>query len=248
MSGVGIIVGSGLAWLEADIDWQQSADTPWGRPSGPIGTLTLNGCAARVIARHGVSHTIAPHEINYRANVWALKALGVEHVIGVCIVGAIAAGFRPGDVAVPDQLIDYTWGRESSFGDQGDGIPHVEFTLPFDASLAGRLAAAAGDLGLEPRSGVYAVTQGPRLETAAEIDRLERDGCAMVGMTAMPEAVLAREAGLNYAVLAAAVNYAAGRSPSATPIHSELEATATIAMQRMFAVIERTIPDLAVTL
>lgn len=246
-AGIAVIVGSGLSSLGIDVDWLETPQTRWGPPSSPIGRIRLAGHEVLLLARHGRDHSIAPHVVNYRANVWALRDAGVRAVIGANIVGAIAPGFRPGDIAVPEQLIDYTWGREATFGDLGEGIPHIDFTVPFDPGLRGSLAAVAADLGFGPCGGIYGVTQGPRLETAAEIDRLDRDGCAMVGMTAMPEASLAREAGLSYAIVAAAVNYAAGRSPTGASIHQELAATAADGMRKVLQVIEAAMADVEST-
>jgi purine nucleoside phosphorylase len=168
----------------------------------------------------------------------------VRTCIGLNVVGAIAPGFAPGDLAVPDQLIDYTWGRAGTFGAAGT-VVHVDFTEPFDAVLRGRLARAVTDCGYAVHGGTYGVTQGPRLETAAEIDRLERDGCAMVGMTALPEAALARELGWAYAICAVAVNYAAGRSPGGVPIMAEIAASLALGMQRVAEVVRRVTPSLS---
>jgi purine nucleoside phosphorylase len=198
-----------------------------------------------VLARHGRNHTLLPHAINYRANLWALHAAGARTCIGVNAVGAIAPGFAPGELAVPDQLIDYTWGRATTFIDDGATVVHAEFTEPFAAELRGHLGAAAADCGFAVRRGTYGVTQGPRLETAAEIDRLARDGCAMVGMTAMPEAILARELGMAYAICAGAVNYAAGRGPDGGAILADLERHMASTMARIAKVIETVVPRLA---
>jgi purine nucleoside phosphorylase len=228
---VGLIVGSGFA---AD-DWPEcraaTLDTPYGPASSPMLELTLGGRPVLCLARHGIGHLYAPHEVNYRANIWALREHGVTDCIGLNLVGGIAASLTPGELAVPDQLIDYTSGRESSFGSFGD-VVHVELTEPFSPALCHRISAAIVQEGLLAHGGTYGVTQGPRLETRAEIDRLERDGCAMVGMTAMPEAALAREAGLDYAVLAGVVNYAAGRSPHGASLHREMRETVGIVMER----------------
>lgn len=242
---VGLILGSGFGALELHPGEEHDFQTPYGEPSSPVMTYSFGGVAVPVIARHGRAHTIAPHGVNYRANVWALHAAGVRRLIGVNVVGAIAEGFAPGTIAVPDQLIDYTWGRDGSFGADEHGVRHVELTEPFDPILRGRLVEAAESAGYSVRAGIYGVTQGPRLETAAEIDRLERDGCAMVGMTAMPEAALARELDLAYAVCAVAVNYAAGRSPSGASIHDELEQVLGLGIERVTQVLEKLIPVLA---
>lgn len=220
---LGLIVGSGLVALGLEVTARSPTHTPYGPPSSPVLSARIGGQRVRCIARHGESHGIAPHEVNYRANVWALYQHGVRHLIGVNVVGTIAADFLPGDLAVPEQLIDYTWGRESTFGGGERGVVHVEFAEPFSAPLSHEIVAAGRKLGIEMRRGVYGVTQGPRLETVAEIDRLERDGCTMVGMTAMPEAALARELGMDYAVLAVGVNHAAGRGPAGEGVHAQIE-------------------------
>jgi purine nucleoside phosphorylase len=150
----------------------------------------------------------------------------------------------PGDLAVPDQLIDYSHGRAATFSGNGSPVRHIEFTEPFAPLLRSRVAAAVADCGLAVRAGIYGVTQGPRLETAAEIDRLARDGCTMVGMTAMPEAALARELGIDYAILAVAVNYAAGRSPDGAAIAGQLERFTGAGLEKVRAVLERLVPSL----
>lgn len=245
MSGaLGLIVGSGFELLGFDVVARSPTKTPFGPPSSPLLTVSCAGSRLVCLARHGESHAIAPHEVNYRANVWALHQHGVRRLIGVNAVGAIAAGFHPGDLAVPDQLIDYTYGRIGTFGENGE-VRHVEFSEPFEPMLRGRLASAVSACGLNVHGGTYAVTQGPRLETAAEIERLSRDGCAMVGMTAMPEAVLARELDVDYAICALAVNYAAGRSPAGAGIHAEMRRSIGIGMQRVRQVLERLVADLA---
>ncbi len=236
---LGLIVGSGLGALGLEIAARAGTHTPYGPPSSALLTAALDGRRVLCIARHGEAHTLAPHEVNYRANLWALHRHGVRRCIGVNVVGAIAAGFAPGDLAVPDQLIDYTWGREGTFGGPDGRVVHIEFAEPFAPALrAGLLEAGAAAGRRVHAGGVYGVTQGPRLETAAEIDRLARDGCAMVGMTALPEAALARELGIDYAVCALAVNHAAGRVPAGSSIHGEIErhlVEGMAAMRRLLA-------------
>ncbi len=239
MSGqLGLIVGSGLPALAIEIAARGSSDTPYGPPSSPVLSVSLGGRRIPCIARHGEQHGIAPHEVNYRANVWALYQHGVRRLVAINVVGTIAAAFRPGELAVPEQLIDYTWGREATFGGGARGVLHVEFAEPFAALLTARVLAAGGALGFEMQRGVYGVTQGPRLETVAEIDRLERDGCTMVGMTAMPEAALARELGMDYAVLALGVNHAAGRGPQGEGVHAQIERHLAEGMTRIARVLE----------
>jgi len=245
VSDIGLIIGSGFDEVRAGARGEEAVGTPYGAPSSPVLRLAFGDVAVATIARHGIPQAIAPHAVNYRANVWALHAVGVRRLIAVNVVGAIAKGFAPGDVAIPDQIIDYTWGRESSFGAENGGVRHVDVTEPFDPRLCARLVDAAAVLGRPVRRGVYGVTQGPRLETAAEVDRLERDGCAMVGMTAMPEAALARELDIAYAICAVAVNYAAGRSPAGLAIHAELERSLALGIGRATTVLERLLPALA---
>jgi len=243
---IGLILGSGAAKLGLQIEARSPAKTPYGTPSSPVLRLTIGGRKVLAIARHGESHDIPPHAINYRANTWLLREHGVSQCIAVNAVGIItASAFEPGGLAVPDQLIDYTWGREHTFDDGSSGeLRHIEFTEPFDAVLRGRLAAVAAErTGAEGR-GVYGVTQGPRLETAAEIARMARDGCTMVGMTAMPEAALARELGLSYAICAVGVNHAAGRGPGGADIHAQLDRYVAGGMAKVLTVLEHLIPAL----
>jgi len=238
-----LIVGSGFEKLSLPIVARSPTKTPYGPPSSAVLTVVLGVSRVACIARHGEDHTLAPHEINYRANLWALQQRGVRACIGINTVGAIAPGFAPGDLAVPHQLIDYTSGRASTYGGDGARVVHVDFTEPFAPDLRGRLATAVADCGFGARRGVYGVMQGPRLETAAEIDRLERDGCAMVGMTAMPEAALARELGVDYAICAVAVNYAAGRAPDGLPIGTQIERSFEAGLARIAAVLGRLAAD-----
>lgn len=235
---LGLIVGSGFADAELPITGEQSVATPYGPPSSPLFRVGLGGREIVALARHGFGHEYAPHEVNYRANIRALRDAGVDRCIGLNIVGGIAEALGPAELAVPDQLIDYTWGRAGSFGGDGGGVVHVEFAEPFSATLRSALVAAVESLGLTAHAGTYAVSQGPRLETRAEIDRFERDGCAMVGMTAMPEAALAREAGIDYALLAGVVNYAAGRGPAGVSVHAQMHETVGLVMARSRQVIE----------
>lgn len=246
---IGLIVGSGFDRLGLSVVARSPAKTPYGPPSSAVLTAEVAGVRVRCIARHGESHAFAPHEINYRANVWALAESGVRRCIALNTVGAIGPELLPGGLAVPQQLIDYTSGRAGTFGGEGRPVVHIDFTDPFDPELRARIAIAAEAAGYDPVGGVYGVTQGPRLETAAEIARLARDGCTMVGMTALPEAALAREIGMRYAMLALAVNYAAGLGgpPEAgsAPIPDQIGEHLAAGMQRFAAVLTRLIPDLA---
>ncbi len=173
------------------------------------------GADAIFVNRHGVRGEILAHRVNYRANMHFLKRCGVQEALAVFAVGGIDRTLADGDFAIPHDLIDYTWGREHTFAPE-EGVRHIEFGEPFDASVRARIRQAAERAGIAARDGgVYGVTQGPRLETPAEIDRLERDGCTLVGMTAMPEAALARELGIAYAGVCVVVNPAAGRGTGA---------------------------------
>jgi 5'-methylthioadenosine phosphorylase len=212
-----IIGGSGMSRL-ADLEdaRRQVIRTPYGEASGAVTFGKLNARDVAFLARHGYGHTIPPHAVNYRANIWALASQGVRNIVSIASVGGIRADLAPGNLAVPSQVIDYTHGRESTFFDGEDGfVRHIDFTHPYCPILRGKLLEACQRAGTPViDGGVYAVTQGPRLETAAEIERLGRDGADMVGMTGMPEAVLARELGMSYAALAVVANWAAGRGTS----------------------------------
>lgn len=208
-----IIGGTGLQQLPGlEVVEERHPETAWGRASRPLQRGRLNGGTVWFLQRHGSPAAIPPHRINYRANIAALKAVGVTRVIAVNAVGGLHADLLPGTLVIPDQLVDYTWGRAHTFDEGTDGhLLHIDFTEPYDAGLREALLAAARKAALDCRAaGVHAITQGPRLETAAEVRRLRRDGGDIVGMTGMPEAALAREAGLRYASLCMVVNAAAG--------------------------------------
>jgi 5'-methylthioadenosine phosphorylase len=214
---IGIIGGSGLTQLaNLAITHRQIVRTPYGEPSGPLTFGQIGSKQVVFLARHGYGHTLAPHEVNYRANVWALHAKGVKRVIAVCTVGGIDPKLASGSIALPDQIIDYTWGRPSTYFEGAEQpVTHIDFTHPFCEETRAMALAAAKDAGVEIHDGgTYAAVQGPRLETKAEIDRFDRDGATMVGMTLMPEATLARELQLDYAAIAVCVNAAAGRGES----------------------------------
>lgn len=244
-----LIGGSGLARLAALDDPQpQAVRTPYGEPSAPLLRGRLGGVPVVFLARHGAAHTLAPHAINYRANVWALKEAGVRGVFALATVGGVRAEFGPGTLVVPDQIIDYTHGRGATFFD-GPAAPvtHVDFTQPYTAALRAALLAGARAAGEAAADGaVYACTQGPRLETAAEIERIARDGGDLVGMTGMPEAALAREAELAYAALAVVVNHAAGRGSSREAIRlADLEAVMQATMARAVRVLQAAVKEAA---
>ena len=243
MATLAIIGGTGLTQLnELQIERREVVHTPYGEPSGALTFGTLQGREVAFLARHGYGHTIPPHMVNYRANLWALQESGIERVIAVCAVGSIPADIPPAGVVIPDQLIDYTWSRKHTFFETDlTSVTHIDFTEPYCRELRELLIRSAGQAGVEVRtSGTYGATQGPRLETAAEIDRMERDGCDLVGMTGMPEAALARELGLCYAVCAVSANAAAGRGSG--PIEmEEIEQNLKTGMERVRAILEQAI-------
>ena len=240
MSKIAIIGGTGLTSLSGlAISEREVVRTPWGEPSGPITHGTFGGHEVAFLARHGSGHTIPPHKVNYRSNIWALKKIGIESVVAVAAVGGIHADFTPAMIAIPNQIVDYTWSRgHTFFEDDLASVVHVDFTEPYCADLRAGLVRAAVDARVDALDwGTYATSQGPRLESAAEIDKLERDGCHMVGMTGMPEAGLAREAGLRYAHCAVVVNAAAGRG-AATITMEDIEKNLKVGMQSTLKLLE----------
>ncbi|MDT8363775.1 MAG: S-methyl-5'-thioinosine phosphorylase [Nitrosomonas sp.] len=229
---IAIIGGSGMKQLpDLEVTHRQIMRTPYGEPSSPLIFGTINGCEIIFLSRHGHGHTIAPHIVNYRANIWALHTLRVRRVIAVASVGGIRTDLTPGTIIIPDQIIDYTYNRKFTYFEDTDRpIVYTDFTQPYCTDTRIRLLESARQSGEKViDGGVYAATQGPRLETIAEINRLERDGADMVGMTGMPEAILARELGLSYATIAAVANYAAGRGDSRE----------NIPLQAVFATLEK---------
>jgi len=251
---LGIIGGTGLTELK---DQQQvaihSLATPWGLPSGDIGELSVSGKHALFLARHGHPHTIPPHRVNYRANLAALKKAGATAIVAVNAVGGINPEMGVTHINLPDQLIDYTYGRQHTYFDGGDAVKldfdyfgdghiqgqvtHIDFSYPYASQLREKMAEClqtmAFDFSIE---GVYGCTQGPRLETTAEIKRMARDGCDIVGMTGMPEAALARELGLEYACIALVVNPAAGVSRQVITM-ADIERAISTGMERVKQVI-----------
>jgi 5'-methylthioinosine phosphorylase len=243
MVDLAIIGGTGLTSLSnLEIIRREVVHTPYGEPSGPLTFGHLCGKEVVFLARHGYGHTIPPHMVNYRANIRALRETGVERVIAVAAVGGISADLEPGRLVIPNQVIDYTYGRYNTFFEEGlERVTHVDFTEPYSEALRGNIIEACRASGIEICShGVYGATQGPRLETAAEIDRMERDGCTLVGMTGMPEAVLARELDLGYATCAVIANKAAGRGTGPISM-DEIEMHIQKGMQSVRLMLEKVI-------
>jgi 5'-methylthioadenosine phosphorylase len=237
-----IIGGSGLTQLSTlAVTRREVVRTPYGEPSAPLLFGSIAGRPTLFLARHGHGHTIPPHRVNYRANLWALRAREATAVVAVASVGGIR-GAAPGALVLPHQLIDYTSGRASTYFDGEEGkVVHVDFTRPYTPWLRARCLEAATAAGIDlADGGVYGAANGPRLETAAEIDRMDRDGATIVGMTGMPEAALARELEIPYAALAVVANAAAGRGESARSISvEEISAVLKEAMGRVRRVVEK---------
>lgn len=236
-----IIGGRGLTGLAGlEITHRQVMRTPYGEPSGAFLFGTLNQHEVIFLARHGIGQTIPPHLVNYRANLWALREQGVSKVISIATVGGIRADLTPGTIVVPDQIIDYTHGRDATYYDTRDtSYVNANFTLPYCPELRSRILRSAGIM-QQPcvDGGVYAATQGPRLDSIAEVNRYERDGADMVGMTGMPETALAMELQLHYATIAVVVNYAAGRGDNKQGVNMEqVNATASTAMERVRSIL-----------
>ncbi len=239
-----IIGGTGLTTLKGlELTRREAVNTPFGEPSGPLVHGLLADRRVVFLARHGYGSTIPPHRVNYRANLWALHHCGVGNVVAVNAVGGIRGDLAPGGLVIPDQIIDYTFSRKHTFFEEGlNHVVHVDFTHPYCATLRQALLAGGRAGGVEAADGAtYGATQGPRLETAAEVDRLERDGCDVVGMTGMPEAGLARELGLCYASCNVVANAAAGRDGD-TITMAEIEENLNRGMERVRTLLEYTIP------
>ena len=228
MQDIAIIGGTGLASFPGlNIIRKEVVRTPYGTPSGPVTYGEYCGKKIIFLPRHGSRHTIPPHMVNYRANIWALRDKQVKNVVAVAAVGGIHSEINPTRIVIPDQIIDYTYGRAHTYFERDlSQVKHIDFSQPYDAALREKLINASEFANVNAFcGGVYGATQGPRLETAAEVDKLEKDGCDVVGMTGMPEAALARELELGYAHCAISVNWAAGRSDELITLESIRECT-----------------------
>ena len=241
---IAIIGGTGITQINAlKITGEKKLDTPYGKPSAPYVTGVLEGKEIVFLARHGNPHTIPPHKINYRANIWGLKQLGVKHIIAMAAVGGITENMEPAHIAIPDQIIDYSYGREHTFfADDLEHVTHIDFTYPYSSHIRAKLIniAAEKNIVISPIA-TYGCTQGPRLESAAEIARLERDGCDIVGMTGMPEAALAKELEIDYASIAIVANWGAGKTEgeiTLDEIHHYLEKGMNNAVQLLTAFVK----------
>ena len=243
MSKVAVIGGTGMNnWPGFQVRRTRDVKTPFGKPSQPLVFGKAGSVDAVFLARHGEGHKLAPHAINYRANLWALHAAGVKSVVAISAVGGISKKLPPAALAIPGDVIDYTYGRAFTYFDGIEQpLKHVEFTEPYSARVrnALRRGAKAARVGVMD-GGVMGVTQGPRLESTAEIRRMQRDGCDMVGMTGMPEAALARELELDYASLAVSVNWAAGVGTG--DIHGEIAKFIAEGMEKVRRVLAAALP------
>lgn len=246
MAEVAIIGGTGLTSLSnLEPKGKEVVSTPYGPPSAALRRGVMQGHEVVFLPRHGSAHTIPPHKVNFRANLWALKHIGVKRVIAVAAVGGIRSDMSPAQIVFPNQIIDYTWGRANTFFETDlSEVTHIDFTYPYTEPLRQLLIAAAREAGIDAvEDGTYGATQGPRLESAAEINRLERDGCDIVGMTSMPEAALARELELEYASCAVVANWAAGRAPG-TITMSEIDRNLKSGMEKVKILLGEVIPTL----
>ena len=233
MANLGLIGGTGLTKLDTlVVERQKIVMTPFGEPSAPLTYGSFEGHTIVFIPRHGAGHSIPPHEVNYRANIWALHHAGIKNVVSIASVGGITQ--PPGTLCIPDQIIDYTWGREHTYVvSDYEKVTHIDFTEPYCSKLRNRLIEGAEAINLPVVTrATYGATQGPRLETAMEIRRMEQDGCDLVGMTGMPEASLAREIGLCYASCSVVVNWAAGKSDKPITM-SEIESNLKSSIQQV---------------
>lgn len=244
---LGIIGGTGLTeFADLKIIRREIIRTPYGEPSGPVTLGEVSGRSLAFLPRHGSGHTIPPHAVNYRANLWALHSLGIRDIVAVSAVGSITPGLNSGDIVLPDQLIDYTYGRKHTFFDGHEcqelaAVKHIDFTEPYHVEMRALCLRAAEQVKLHLiNGGVYAAMQGPRLETAAEINRLERDGATIVGMTGMPECALARELDIRYVAICPVANHAAGRGESRHEVsYEEMVKTLRLTIGQICNMIEK---------
>lgn len=246
MTKVAIIGGTGLTSINGlEITSQEIIPTPYGEPSGPLTQGDFFNNSVYFLPRHGAGHIIPPHKVNYRANIWALKNAGVEQIISINAVGGIHIDMQPGALIIPDQIIDYTTSRTNTFFEEGlSQVVHIDFTEPFCESLRQSIINSANESSIRIiNQGTYAATQGPRLETAAEINRLENDGCQLVGMTMMPEAALARELELCYASISVVANLAAGRGEEDLTM-DVIEKNLNNGMEQVRKLLEAVIPSI----
>ncbi len=233
MKRIGVFIGSTPLPLSEVATFGERA-TPWGDAAAQPASHAVGAHELVFLKRHGEDHEFAPHQINYRANIWLMHSLGLDGVIGTYTVGSVDPELDVGQLVVPTQIVDYTWGRAHTFDDE---LRHIDFTSPYDEDLRRGLLAGEAEL---VDGGVYGATQGPRLESAAEIVRMSRDGCTLVGMTGMPEAALARELDLPFAALCLVVNPAAGVSEAPLDLE-EMKVVAEAGAERIVELLRRAV-------
>ena len=239
-----LVGGTGLTELDETTETIEFK-TPYGSPSAPIRVVESEPVRLLFLPRHGNPHRFPPHCVNYRANMWALREAGANHVLAVSAVGGITHSYAPGTLAAPDQLIDFSWGREHTYSDSGDvPLVHVDFSFPYEGRLRKALlqSAANRSIGVVD-GGCIGVFQGPRLESAGEIEMARRAGCDMAGMTSLPEAGLARELELDYAGIAVVSNWAAGVSKELIS-EDDIAETLTEPMMRVRALLRALVETL----
>lgn len=248
MSRIGVIGGSGMGAINhLEVTHREMISTPYGSPSCPVVFGQIEGAEIVFIPRHGMGHTISPHDINYRANIHAMKQLGVNNLIAINAVGGITETMTPVKLVFPHQIIDYTYSRKHTYYDKhATSISHVDFTYPYDERLREILISSAQVLSIQHEAnGTYGATQGPRLETAAEIERMQRDGCDIVGMTGMPEAALSRELDIAYASCSVVVNMAAGKGENGVVSMGEIESNLKGGMHTVHQMLTQALPEVS---
>lgn len=246
MTDLAIIGGTGLSRLDGiSVERREMVKTPFGAPSCPLVYGTLNGQSVVFLSRHGIRQSIPAHLINYCANIWALHSVGVRRVLAVGVVGTIDEKCKVGDIVIPDQIIDYTSDRTGSYDAEIPAVPAaIDFSYPYNDDLRQALIQGGKQAGVSVIDhGTYGAVSGPRLETVAEVRRMERDGCSIVGMSCMPEAALARELRVDYAFCAVAVNPAAGKGDGVINVADWANAIET-GMVSARSLLNKTLPTL----
>lgn len=226
MSKIGVIGGSGLYEIKGFVlKKKRTISTPYGKPSDQYLTGTMGKTEIIFLPRHGSHHNIPPHMINYRANIWGFRKLGVDRILSISAAGGINKGLKPGDIVISDQILDMTKERKSTYYDGKEGVIHIDFTEPYCPELRRILLKAGRQKRLSLKNGgTYVAVEGPRLETASEIKSFSILGGDIVGMTGMPEAALARELEICYAGISVVANYAAGISRRKLTVAEVMEA------------------------
>jgi 5'-methylthioadenosine phosphorylase len=241
---IAVIGGSGFYRFLGDAH-EVSVSTPFGEPSDPLTVGELGGRRVAFLARHGRDHRHSPHQVNYRANLWALRSLGVRQVLAPCAVGSLRPELGPGSVVVPDQVVDRTWGRPSTVYDQTGPVVHVSLADPYCGRGRGAvLAAAAARAEPVTDGGTLVVINGPRFSTRAESQWHAAAGWSLVGMTGMPEATIARELALCYTAIALVTDLDAGVEGGEGVTHDEVLRVFAANVERLKALVTDVVPAL----